>query len=389
MADSPATTTQPSAAAAAPAATDRPVTPPAAEPATKSAAAPPTSASPTTAPATTEAATTEAATTAPTPAPAPAPAPDQLIEAEDGSSVSDGASIDERISSYTASLASSAVDYPLEHGRRYHAFRSGKAYFMPNDEPEMDRLDLVHATAVKMLGDRLYTAPLEVDKVHSILDIGTGTGIWAMEMGDMFPNAEVFGIDLSAIQPSWVPPNVRFEIDDIESPWIDRKYDYIFCRYMLGAVKDWPKLVQNIYDHLNPGGWVEFLDVNGDFYSTDGTYTEKHSTHKWITTLLDTMDSLGRTCRLGTKFEEWTKDAGFQNVKHQKYLIPIGPWAKDPYYQELGLMNLAQILEGLDGFTMRIFCGVLGWTKTEAEVLLVEVRNELKKLHTFHAQFDK
>ncbi|KAJ0319122.1 hypothetical protein COL5a_010336 [Colletotrichum fioriniae] len=28
-------------------------------------------------------------------------------------------------SSYTASLASSAVDYPIEFGRRYHAFRPG------------------------------------------------------------------------------------------------------------------------------------------------------------------------------------------------------------------------------------------------------------------------
>ncbi|KAF6804185.1 methyltransferase [Colletotrichum sojae] len=383
MADSHATT-QPSAAAAAPAATDRPVTPPAAAPAT---AASTTTAPATTAPGTAETATTEAATTAPTPA--PAPAPDQLIEAEDVASVSDSASIDERISSYTASLASSAVDYPLEHGRSYHAFRSGKAYFMPNDETEMDRLDLAHATTVRIIGDKLYTAPLEKDRVHSILDIGTGTGIWAMEMGDEFPNAQVFGIDLSPMQPGWVPPNVKFEIDDVESPWIDRKYDFIYCRYMTGAIKDWPKLVQNIYDHLNPGGWVEFYDVDPDFYSPDGTYTEKHATHKWVTTLLDTMDSLGQTCRVGTKFEGWVKDAGFQNVQHQKYLVPLGPWAKDPYYQEIGLMNLAQTLEGLDGFTMRIFCGVLGWTKTEAEVLLVEVRNELKKLHTFHAQFDK
>ncbi|KAF6807959.1 methyltransferase [Colletotrichum musicola] len=356
-----------------------------------------TAAAPTDPPAAAAPATAVPATPIAPAAPATAPQ-DDFVEADDASSVrtptdrllpqvSDGASIDERISSFTASLASSAMDYPLEHGRRYHAFRSG-TYFMPNDEVEMDRLDLAHANTVKMFGG-LFTAPLEADKVHTILDIGTGTGIWAMEMGDMFPNAEVFGIDLSPMQPGWVPPNVRFEIDDVESPWIDRKYDYIFCRYMTGAVKDWPKLIQNIYDHLNPGGWVEFIDVNGDFYSTDGTYTEKHATHKWITTLLDTMDSLGRTCRLGTKFEGWVKDAGFQNVQHQKHLVPIGPWAKDPYYQEIGLMNLAQTLEGLDGFTMRIFCGVLGWTKTEAEVLLVEVRNELKRLHTFHAQFDK
>ncbi|KAI3528301.1 methyltransferase [Colletotrichum filicis] len=40
----------------------------------------------------------------------------------------------------------------------------------------------------------------------------------ATEMGDFFPNAEVTGIDLSPIQPSWVPPNVKVEVDDVESP---------------------------------------------------------------------------------------------------------------------------------------------------------------------------
>ncbi|PKS08397.1 hypothetical protein jhhlp_005341 [Lomentospora prolificans] len=28
-------------------------------------------------------------------------------------------------STYTASIASSVVNYPVEHGRRYHAYRSG------------------------------------------------------------------------------------------------------------------------------------------------------------------------------------------------------------------------------------------------------------------------
>ncbi|KAE9575577.1 hypothetical protein CGMCC3_g8263 [Colletotrichum fructicola] len=44
----------------------------------------------------------------------------------------------------------------------------------------MDRLDFVHALFVRALGDRLYFAPLKTEKIQKILDIGTGTGIWAM-----------------------------------------------------------------------------------------------------------------------------------------------------------------------------------------------------------------
>lgn len=45
-----------------------------------------------------------------------------------------------------------------------------------------------------------------------------------------------------------VPSNVKFEVDDIESPWINNlKYDYIFSRYMLVSISDWPRLVNNTY----------------------------------------------------------------------------------------------------------------------------------------------
>lgn len=45
-----------------------------------------------------------------------------------------------------------------------------------------------------------------------------------------------------------LPPNVKFEIDDIEQRWVGRrKFDFIFCRYMGASIKDWPKLMNNIY----------------------------------------------------------------------------------------------------------------------------------------------
>ncbi|MBE3046101.1 hypothetical protein IMZ48_26895 [Candidatus Bathyarchaeota archaeon] len=51
-------------------------------------------------------------------------------------------------SSYTASLSSSVVDYPVEHGRRYHAYKRG-VYLMPNDDREQVRLDVMHHIMVR------------------------------------------------------------------------------------------------------------------------------------------------------------------------------------------------------------------------------------------------
>jgi len=89
------------------------------------------------------------------------------------------------------------------------------AYHFPNDEPELDRLNHQHEIFRILLDGRKYLAPLSHENPpRRILDVATGTGQWAIEMGDEFPQASIIGTDLSPVQPEMVPPNVRFLIDD-------------------------------------------------------------------------------------------------------------------------------------------------------------------------------
>ncbi|KAG7081888.1 UMTA methyltransferase family protein [Colletotrichum scovillei] len=255
---------------------------------------------------------------------------------------------------------------------------------------EMDRLDYAHAMIVKAIGSRLFHAPLDKDKIRAILDIGTGTGIWAVEMGDIFENAEVFGNDLSAIQPEWTPANVSFEIDDVESPWVtENKYDFIMCRYMTASITDWPKLVQNIYDHLNPGGWVEFQDMNPEFYSEDGSYTKDHATYQWNQAFLGAIRATGRDPTPGPTHERRVRAAGFANVTALKFKAPLTPWARDQHYRDLGMMNLRLTVDGLEGFSVKMFTEVLGRSRAAVQVEIAHVRNELRAWPpAFHAMVD-
>lgn len=65
-------------------------------------------------------------------------------------------------------------------------------------------------------------------------------------MGEEYPCANVLGLDLSPIQPDWVPPNVRFQVDDVESTWLHppNHFDFVHSRHTVMAFKDWPGLLQ-------------------------------------------------------------------------------------------------------------------------------------------------
>ena len=73
----------------------------------------------------------------------------------------------------------------------------------------------LQGTCFTLLTNSLYLAPLSPSRPpRAILDIATGVGDWAIEMGDRFPKSLIIGTDLSPIQPAEVPPNVHFFVED-------------------------------------------------------------------------------------------------------------------------------------------------------------------------------
>ncbi|KAL8822313.1 MAG: hypothetical protein Q9191_006948 [Dirinaria sp. TL-2023a] len=196
---------------------------------------------------------------------------------------------------------------------------------------ELDRLDLTHGMIRLTMNGKLFFAPIG-DKPGRILDVGTGTGIWAIDVGDEYPNTEIIGTDISPTQPSWVPANVKFEIDDCEQPWtFEKPFDFVHARYMAATVIDWQKFVDQAFKFTNPGGWSEFQDFDIDYYSEDDTLKEGVAMSKWITTLLQAIADFGRDPNPGHKIPDMMEKAGYTGIVAQKFRIPIGPWPKDPH----------------------------------------------------------
>lgn len=221
-------------------------------------------------------------------------------------------------STASTSLASSILNYEYSNGRRYHGFRSG-SYVLPNDEQEQDRLDLLHHIFLLILGGKLYDAPIHPPP-RRVLDIGTGTGIWAIDFADENPGSEVIGTDLSPIQPTWIPPNAKFYIDDAESEWVysdTEHFDFIHVRTLSGGITDWDKLIRQSYTHLAPGGWLEFQEPLALCESDDGTLANAVDVRHWQELCGDAARAFKKDICVADSLKQRMIDAGFVDV-HEK-----------------------------------------------------------------------
>lgn len=320
---------------------------------------------------------------------------EDCIEADDDYSVAQSS-----YQSDLASITSSIVNYEYENGRRYHGFRAGK-YLMPNDEAEQDRLDLQHHFWGLALGGRFYLSPLKKENVKEILDVGTGTGIffaecvsesfsdfllgiWAVDIGDEFPDANVVGTDLSPIQPRWVPPNVSFEINDLEDEWnFPQKFDFIMSRALVGAIKDWNRHVANAYKSLAPGGYLEIQEYNTfEIFSDDGTYDNVNSNiAKYYQLMTKGMKMMGSYI----DFEEvpgMMQRAGFTDVTVKKLKSPFSPWAKNPHKKEEGRIAYEIFSTGLEAYGVRTLTTLLGMSLEDAQSLIKKAHQEMGNLGT-------
>ncbi|KAK0615551.1 methyltransferase domain-containing protein [Bombardia bombarda] len=291
----------------------------------------------------------------------------------------------------TGSITSSIYHYEYENGRRYHAYRSGQ-YVLPNDDAEQERLDLQHHIWRLLLRGSLYTAPLQIpseddspvgghDADFRVLDLGCGTGIWAIDMADEHPAASVSGVDLSPIQPDWVPTNCAFHVDDYEDGWTYRdneSFDYIHGRALGGTVNDWARFYGQCRAHLKPGGWVEMQEYDAWIFSDDDSCDRAPWTMEWVNKLDEASRTFGKQINVANRHKQWMIDAGFVDVQEVVHRIPIGPWTKDEALKELGRFERVHMQMSVASHTPALFTRVHSYTPMQVQLLIEGVKREFR-----------
>ncbi|KAI9738844.1 MAG: hypothetical protein M1834_008351 [Cirrosporium novae-zelandiae] len=286
----------------------------------------------------------------------------------------------------TVSLPSAAFDFVSENGRTYHRFRAG-SYIFPNDPTEQDRLDMQYEIHKLCFENRCYIAP--ISNPRHILDIGTGTGIWCVEMADLFPSTEVIGMDLSPIQPTTVPPNVHFIVDDCEEEdWLfsPDHFSYIHTSMMLGSLRDFRHVVKQALKYLQPGGWFESLELELSVSYEDGAPPPNHVYSEWIGFMDEAQRASNRPMNIASHLKRWYEEAGFVDVHEEIRMVPLNAWPTDPRLNAVGKCSMLNLVDGVQAFCMAPFTRYLGWSKEQVEVYLVEVRKSLQdqSVHAYH-----
>lgn len=187
-------------------------------------------------------------------------------------------------------------------------------------QAEQDRLDLQHQLCKVFLDGQLYRAP--IGSPRNVLDIATGTGIWAIQFAESHPQANVIGTDISLIQPEG-PPNCQWVKEDAENQeWtLPTLFDYIHMRLVVSCFDDHRVVIQKAFDQLEPGGYLEMMDPTFEILCTDGTSTGTHI-ERFCNMLLEAANAVGRSFTVAKGYKQWLIEAGFVDVVEDVGPIP-------------------------------------------------------------------
>ncbi|KAL9098439.1 MAG: hypothetical protein Q9163_005900 [Psora crenata] len=279
---------------------------------------------------------------------------------------------DSEDSGSTTSVSGSTKEEQILENSRYYC---NATYFMPNDSTEQTRLKVAYQTYLPILDGQL-TLGLIPSRSRRILDIGTGTGDWAIAVAERFPQAEIYATDItSAFHPTNGPPNIFFELDDARDEWTYAEpFDFIHIRELGGAFQDWGKIYTEVSRHLKLGGNVEVVD-----HSRIQLTEEPENSYIGIynTALESAAEKAGTPLNLdhlkGPMFER----VGLSVTKTKSLDIPLGTWSPDPRKKVAGKMALISALEGLEAVSLRLLTKWQGWTEEAVRDLCKKVTEEV------------
>ncbi|KAJ7439816.1 S-adenosyl-L-methionine-dependent methyltransferase [Mycena galericulata] len=202
---------------------------------------------------------------------------------------------------------------------------TGESYTLKTaqETAENNRLNEVHFAFKEYLGNKICLAPIYGTAPKKILELGCGSGAWAIDAATDFPDAQVLAVDLSPIPENIpLPKNMNFETLDVtkDFPFEEQSFDIVHARLLLMHVPGSQVVLERAAKLVKPGGWLVLEDLDMQSMMESGGPVVKEVIRIWRNIL----NSRGADGDIGRKMKSIIEASGtFTEISAQKIAIPI------------------------------------------------------------------
>lgn len=261
----------------------------------------------------------------------------------------------------------------VPNNRHFHG--TDEPYALANDAPEWERLDDQHKGINDYLEKKLLLAPIKNPK--KILEVGSGSGAWAIQAAQTYPEAEVLAIDIAPLPPRPLPSNLKYKNLNVTQPLpLDpASFDVVHARFVLVHLPEFPEVLKRIIQLVKPGGFLLIEDNEHRVFGDIGP-----GTTRFFEVYNGYMKSRGADPMTGPKLEPLLRESGaFREVFSHKIEAPVSGKTDDPNLAVLGEIMKISLLRAFRDVEPRMV--TFGMTQEVQNNLFRELEDNSRNLY--------
>lgn len=192
---------------------------------------------------------------------------------------------------------------------------------------EHARLEDQSAGLAELMHNNVIHTPLS--SPSRLVDVGCGTGIISRDLGNRYPSAQIYGVDLSQVPLAITPSNVEYIVGDVrqllkhDERFAHGSADFVFSRLLVLGMTNWPDYVRDMASLVRAGGWVEIQDISLHVYLNGSRCSDDW---EWWEAICRAAQQKKWDLDCGRNVKYYMQQAGLVDISVKEYKIPFGTW---------------------------------------------------------------
>jgi len=221
------------------------------------------------------------------------------------------------------------------------AQQSDNTFIIAESNPQIAWLFNLDALLTRTMGGVLVERNNDLTGINDVIDLGCGSGGWAMDIARQYPEISVTGVDNNESLLQYVKAharvreleNVQFQTMNILQPldFPDTSFDLVNARCLFSSFtpKDWPPLLQECKRILRPGGTLRLTEMERANSNSPALEKFWDIYAKALFVSGRSFSRTGRFIGLTPYLGSLLHDAGFEQIGNRAHTPDVSSWTPD------------------------------------------------------------